>query len=58
MNVPDSETFLEVFEREVDRQERLSRLHNIEWDKEELPFYTVPMDYGTHKLSYPNYKED
>lgn len=26
--------------------------------KLKLPFEDVPDDYGTHKLCYPNYKED
>lgn len=45
--VPDNETFLEIFEREVERQKRVEKRREVEEEKE-LEFVTVPMDNGNY----------
>ncbi len=49
--VPDNETFLEIFEREAERQKRVEKRREVE-EEIELEFVTVPQDNGTYKDLY------
>lgn len=55
--IPDNYTAFDDYESEIERQkrrqkriDRIERINNLPWN-------TVPDDYGTHEDCYPN-KED